>query len=79
MIGEEAKKVFYSCDKTIAIVYYKLPKEQLFNLYEDFMALNQIFNCGELFIVTNDLSWIYFGTHEESMGLVLYFIKKNRV
>ncbi len=77
MIGEDAKKAFDSNDKTNAIVFYELPKDHFLNINKDFMTSDQVSNSGELYVFANDLSWIYFGTHEESLGLGPYFIKKK--
>lgn len=77
LVGEEAKKAYDSCNKTNAIVFYELPKNHFMKITDDFMTSEQISNCGELYVFANDLSWVYFGTHEESIGLGPYFIKKR--
>ena len=77
LIGEDAKKAYDSCDKTNAIVFYELPNNHFMEITHDFMTSEQISHSGELYVFANDLSWIYFGTHEESIGLGPYFIKKR--
>ncbi len=77
LIGEEAKEAYDLCDKTNAIVFYELPKNHFFEINDDFMTSQQISSCGELYVFSRDLSWIFFGTHEESLGLGPYFIRKK--
>lgn len=70
-------EAFDKCDKTDAIVFTEQPYNHFENINYNFMTSQQVSNNGEIYIFARDLSWIYFGTHEESIGLGPYFIKKK--
>lgn len=74
--GEEAKSAFDASDKTKAYVFYEKAPMPFFKISDEFLTSKQINNHGEIYVFAEDLSWIYFGTHEESCGLGPYFIQK---
>ena len=74
--GEEAKKAYDLCDKSNAIVYAETPKEEFFKITDIYKTSKDIEEQGEVYVFSEDMSWVYINTHEESIGLGPYFIKK---
>ena len=74
--GEEAKKAYDLCDKANAIVYAETPKGEFFKIIDIYKTSKDIEEQGEVYVFAEDMSWVYMNTHEESIGLGPYFIKK---
>lgn len=74
--GEEAKKAYDMCDKSNAIVYVEVPEGEFFKIKNTYMYSKEIEEQGEVYVFAEDLSWVYINTHEESIGLGPYFIRK---
>ena len=74
--GEEAKKAYDLCDKSNAIVYAETPKGEFFKIMDIYKTSKDIEEQGEVYVFAEDMSWVYINTHEESIGLGPYFIKK---
>lgn len=74
--GAEAKKAYDECNKSNAIVYAEMPKSEFFKITNTYMSSKDIEECGEIYVFAEDMSWVYINTHEESIGLGPYFIRK---
>ena len=74
--GDKAKKAYDLCDKSNAIVFAETPKEEFFKITDIYKTSKDIEEQGEVYVFAEDMSWVYINTHEESIGLGPYFIKK---
>ena len=74
--GENAKKAYDKCDKSNAIVFTELPEHVFLKITNEYATSKDIEGCGEIYVFAEDMSWVYINTHEESIGLGPYFIKK---
>ena len=74
--GEEAKKAYDLCDKSHAIVFAETTKEKFFKITDIYKTSKDIEEQGEVYVFAEDFSWVYINTHEESIGLGPYFIRK---
>ena len=77
LIVEDAKKAYDQCDKSGAIVYHENKSDHFFEINDYYMSSEQIQDTGEIYIFAKDYSWVYFGTHEECIGLGPYLIKEE--
>lgn len=73
---EAAKKAYDQCNKSNAIVYKEISKNEFFKIIDAYMTSKYIEDGGEIYVFAEDMSLVYINTHEESIGLGPYFIRK---